>query len=92
MYYPYREKNHVKEKSMLMHLDSVLSKLKNRPYFQPVPRILFRPNLWLSMQLSFLEAKNGGALPMRILGSLPQHFGSFRTHMVLFWIFLLEKL
>lgn len=59
MCYPYREKRkkHVKEKSMLMHLDSALFKLKSRPYSQPVPHTLFRPNLWLSMQLPFLEAK-----------------------------------
>lgn len=38
------------------------------------------------------RGKNGGALPLRILDSLPEHFDSFRTHMVLFWIFLLEEL
>lgn len=77
---------------MLMHLDSVLLKLKSRPYSQPVPRILFRPKFVAFHAIIIPRGKNGGALPMRILGSLPETFDFFRTYMVLFWIFLLEKL
>lgn len=87
-----KKKKNVKEKSMLMHLDSVLLKPKSRPYSQPVPRILFRPKFVAFHAIIIPRGKNGGTLAIRILCSLPEHFDSFRMQMVLLWIFLLEKL